>query len=207
MVMSVVPMFPLGLSLLPGQVLPLYLFEERYLRLYNDLTSGDGRFGVVLIERGTESRDDNPTFQVGCIAQLVGSAVHDDGTISIATVGTERIQIVDWLDSDPYPRAAVRPLADGSVTPSGERRLAAAIAKLPRLYALQSELHPGPGSTVPEFPKDPVSATYQLANSIELQPLDVQRILETETANERVDVVDRILDELIDLTELQLRAG
>lgn len=207
MVMSVVPMFPLGLSLLPGQVLPLYLFEERYRRLYSDLATGDGRFGIVLIERGTESRDDSPTFRIGCIAQLVGSAVHEDGTISIATVGTERIKVVEWLDPDPYPRAAVQSLPEGTATPAGELCLAAAIARLPRLYALESELYEGPRSTVPDFLEDPVSATYQLANAVDLQPLDVQRILEAETADDRIDVVARLLDELIDFTELQLRAG
>nr|WP_238148157.1 LON peptidase substrate-binding domain-containing protein [Janibacter hoylei] len=47
-------MFPLGTVLLPGQPLPLQVFEPRYLTMLRDVADGDGRFGVVLIDRGFE---------------------------------------------------------------------------------------------------------------------------------------------------------
>ena len=52
--MDVLPMFPLGTVLLPGQPLPLQVFEPRYLAMLRDVAEGEGRFGVVLIERGFE---------------------------------------------------------------------------------------------------------------------------------------------------------
>ncbi|WP_415830929.1 LON peptidase substrate-binding domain-containing protein [Janibacter anophelis] len=52
--MDVLPMFPLGTVLLPGNPLPLQVFEPRYLAMLRDIAGGDGRFGVVLIERGFE---------------------------------------------------------------------------------------------------------------------------------------------------------
>ncbi len=200
-------MFPLGSPLLPGKVLPLFLFEERYLKLHSDLVDSDGRFGVVLIERGIESRDDNPTFRIGCTAQLLGSATNDDGTLSIVTIGTQRFEIIEWLDSEPYPRAEVEFLPEGPITDEAEERLSAATTKLTRLLALQSELYPGPGSPMPELDSNPIIATYQMAFSLDPQPLDAQRVLEAETADERVAVVDQILDEMIELTELQLGTG
>ena len=48
------PMFPLGTVLFPHAALPLHLFEERYRALAEACLRGDGRFGVVLIERGFE---------------------------------------------------------------------------------------------------------------------------------------------------------
>ena len=81
------------------------------------------------------------------------------------------------------------------------------IGKLPRLFALQSELYPGPGSTVPEFDSNPVISIYQLAITLDPQPLDAQRILEAETADDRITVVSQVLDESIELTEMQLNAG
>lgn len=197
-------MFPLGYPLTPTGVLPLYLFEERYLRLYEHVTGGDGRFGVVLIERGMESRDDNATFDIGCIARLVGSARNEDGSISIVTAGTERFRIVEWLDPDPYPRAVVDLLSEGQVTEDFRELLAQVLEKFPRLVALRSELHVDLNPKVPEFPDDPVLATYQLANSLGLQAIDAQRVLEAETANQRVMVVKGLLDEAIELTRLQL---
>lgn len=44
--MDVLPMFPLGAVLLPGQPLPLQVFEPRYLTMLRDVAAGDGRFGV-----------------------------------------------------------------------------------------------------------------------------------------------------------------
>ena len=44
-------MFPLGSVLFPHAVLPLHVFEPRYRQLTEECLAGDGRFGVVLIER------------------------------------------------------------------------------------------------------------------------------------------------------------
>ena len=123
------------------------------------------------------------------------------------TIGTQRFEIVEWLESEPYPRAEVEFLPEGPITEEAVERLSAAKAKLTRLFALQSELYPGPGSTMPELDSNPIIATYQLAFSLDPQPLDGQRVLEAETSDERVAVVEQILDEMIELTELQLRTG
>src|SRR4051812_26706984 len=48
------PMFPLGTVLFPHAVLPLHVFEPRYRALVETCLHSDGRFGVVLIERGYE---------------------------------------------------------------------------------------------------------------------------------------------------------
>ncbi|MEN3314917.1 MAG: uncharacterized protein V7605_1151, partial [Acidimicrobiaceae bacterium] len=47
-------MFPLGTVLFPGLALPLHVFEPRYQSLVQACLDGDGHFGIVLIERGSE---------------------------------------------------------------------------------------------------------------------------------------------------------
>ena len=59
---KVLPMFPLGSVLFPHALLPLHLFEPRYLALADTVLQGDGRFGVVLIERGREVGAATPGF-------------------------------------------------------------------------------------------------------------------------------------------------
>ena len=49
-----VPMFPLGTVLLPGGILPLHVFEDRYRELTEYCLGNQTSFGVVLIERGHE---------------------------------------------------------------------------------------------------------------------------------------------------------
>ena len=48
------PMFPLSAVLFPHSSMPLHVFEPRYRELMRDCLAGDGRFGIVLIERGSE---------------------------------------------------------------------------------------------------------------------------------------------------------
>ena len=67
-------MFPLNPTLLPGSVLPLKLYESRYLQLYRDIVDRDREFGVVLIERGMDSGGNDARFRTGSVARMVGSA-------------------------------------------------------------------------------------------------------------------------------------
>ena len=48
------PMFPLSAVLFPHAPMPLHVFEPRYRALMRDCLAGDARFGIVLIERGSE---------------------------------------------------------------------------------------------------------------------------------------------------------
>ena len=107
------PMFPLGAVLLPGEVLPLHVFEPRYRALVQDcLAAPDGpRFGVVLIARGHEVGGGDPRHEVGAVA---GSSVTSRLPTAVracsARGGTDPCP--RWLPDDPYPRADVEPIDD-----------------------------------------------------------------------------------------------
>ena len=65
-------MFPLGKVLVPGEVLPLHVFEPRYRQLVVDLLAADDRppeFGVVLIERGWEVGGGDARTDIGTVAR------------------------------------------------------------------------------------------------------------------------------------------
>ncbi|MCK5724108.1 MAG: LON peptidase substrate-binding domain-containing protein, partial [Gammaproteobacteria bacterium] len=47
-----IPLFPLDAVLFPGGVLPLRIFEPRYLDMISDCMKSESRIGVVLIEEG-----------------------------------------------------------------------------------------------------------------------------------------------------------
>lgn len=200
-------MFPLATPLLPGMALPLRLFEERYLQMYADIIDEERQFGVVLIERGIESRDDNPTFDVGCTAYVVGSGVNDDGTLALIAIGRKRIRVDEWLPSDPYPRAMVTEIDDDPLTDSGMRSLQAAADQLPGLLAVAAELNPEFEASAPGLSDDPVQAIYQLAQLAGLQSLDLQKVLGAETSDQRAALVDDLITETVELIRLQLEMG
>ena len=103
--MDALPMFPLGTVLLPGQPLPLQVFEPRYLTMLRDVAAGDGRFGVVLIERGFEVGGGDQRFAVGCVASIEQVRPMGGGRVGLIARGQERIEVARWLPDDPYPLA------------------------------------------------------------------------------------------------------
>jgi Lon protease-like protein len=197
-------MFPLGTVLLPGSVLPLYLFEPRYVEMYGDIVAGDREFGVVLIERGPAAGGDETRFDHGTIARMVGSATHEEGTISLVTVGTRRIVVEEWLDPAPYPRARVEVLRDDPLSETGFEFVEEGVDLLNRLKILFSELGADVGVDPPQLSDEPTAATYQMAQLAGLQAIDLQKVLEAESSDLRAGLVRDLLEDQVELVQLQL---
>lgn len=112
------PLFPLGLVLLPGLLLPLHVFEERYRVLISellDLPEQQRRFGVVAIRQGREVGADGVTalHEVGCSALLRRVDPHADGRFDIVTTGADRFRLDSLVpDAGPYPTGRVEWLPD-----------------------------------------------------------------------------------------------
>ena len=87
------PMFPLGTVLFPHALLPLHVFEPRYRLMTERVLRGDGEFGVVLIERGSEVGGGDTRFDVGTVARVVRAQELPDGGYALATVGIRRIRV------------------------------------------------------------------------------------------------------------------
>src|SRR5688500_15370184 len=80
--MGAMPMFPLGMALLPGAVLPLHVFEPRYRQMVHDMLADEvdaPEFGVVMIERGREVGGGDTRTRVGTVARLVDIRALPDG--------------------------------------------------------------------------------------------------------------------------------
>ena len=133
-------MFPLGAVLFPSMVLPLHVFEPRYRALTRDCLAGDRRFGVVLIERGSEVGGGDVRFSVGTAAQIVEAAELPDGRFALGTVGVQRVRVVSWLDDDPYPRAEVEVWADPPPTDMLVATHEENVVLLRRVLAMKAEL-------------------------------------------------------------------
>lgn len=192
---------------MPGMALPLRLFEPRYLQMYTEIIDAKREFGVVLIERGIESSDGNTTYDVGCVAYIVGSGLHEDGTIAIVALGRNRLRVVEWQRSDPYPRAIVEDLVDEPLSEDGMQFLESAADRLPGLLAVAAELNPELEAEPPELSEDPVQAIYQLAQLAGLQAFDLQRVLEADPTDSRAELVDELMSETVEMIQLQLGLG
>jgi Lon protease-like protein len=189
------PMFPLGSVVFPATYLPLHVFEERYRRLTRDCLDGDREFGVVLIERGHEVGGGDVRTDVGTVVQIVAAEEAADGRWALGGLGVRRLRVVHWLDDDPYPRAEVEELADGTWTETADAALAEAERHVRRSFALRAELdEPTPPIDV-ELSPDPSAAAWQLASLAPIGPLDQQLLLTVDDPADRLRLLATMTDE------------
>jgi Lon protease-like protein len=192
--MAVLPMFPLGTVLFPHMPLRLRVFEERYLIMLSELLkANDLRFGVVLIERGHEVGGGEQRFGIGTIAELL-RVTADEGFVNVAAHGAERIEVIDWLDDAPHPRANVRVLPNLVWDPDLVTLRDKADRVVRRTLAVASEFTENIWPADIELSADPVEASWQLAGIAPLGALDQLALLGCPTLTE-------LLTKLIKLTE------
>jgi|SRR5215211_550044 len=192
--MAVLPMFPLGTVLLPYMPFRLRVFEERYLiMLSNLLEAEEVHFGVVLIERGHEVGGGEQRFRIGTIAE-VQRITAGEGFLDVTARGTERIEVVEWLEDAPHPRAEVGVLSelvwDASLKTLRDR----ADGLVRRTLAIASEFADDVWPADIELSDDPVEACWQLAGIAPVTSLDQLSLLSC-------DSVHDLLAKLIKLTE------
>lgn len=194
--MDGMPMFPLGSVLLPGVVLPLHIFEPRYQQLVRDcLESAQHEFGVVLIDRGSEVGGGDMRADVGVVATMLQVAALDGGRFAVVAVGSRRIRVITWLDDDPYPRAEIAEWPDAEVDVSTER-LAATAGRARSCAGLAVEM--GDRSNVPEgeLTGEPSADSFLLAAISPFGPVDQYATLCAPDPLARLDLIDRLLDDV-----------
>jgi len=107
------PMFPLGMPLLPGRLLPLRIFEPRYVALLRHcLLQENPEFGVVLIERGFEVGGGDQRTMIGTVASILEAVPRPTGDFGVISFGKRRLRILEWLPDDPHPWARVEDWPD-----------------------------------------------------------------------------------------------
>ncbi len=186
--MTVTPMFPLESVLLPGMVLPLHVFEDRYRTLVRDCLAGDREFGVVLIERGSEVGGGDVRSEVGTVAQIVQAEEGEDGRWVVVAVGVRRVRVQEWLGDAPYPRADLVDWpddTDGADRADLDQLYGQQVSALRRVLAMTAELGLPADPTV-EVSEDPVLGSYHLSLLAPIGSLDRQRLLAAAGPRDRI---------------------
>jgi Lon protease-like protein len=202
-------MFPLQTVLFPNAVMPLHVFEPRYRELTETCLSSDGRFGVVLIERGAEVGGGDSRFSVGTVARIVEAARTPDGRYLLATVGAERLRVRRWLPDDPYPRAEIDLLSEPKRVPARAMQQRDVVERLlMRVLALWAELgQPAPSVDAVQLDADPIRASFEAAAMAPIGPLDAQRLIEIDDPCERFDRLEAMLTDEVELLQMRLAGG
>ncbi|AQA02060.1 ATP-dependent protease [Mycobacterium sp. MS1601] len=207
--MSSTPMFPLESAMLPGEELPLRVFEPRYAALVQDtLDRDDKSFGVVLISRGREVGGGDDRHDIGVRARIAAFEDYGDGTYRLRCPLTERIRVTEWLSDDPYPRAVVQSWPDepGPVSQSSIVEVEDRIWGLFERIAMARDAHLPDRADVLGTGLDVTAGQrlYELAARMPMGTADKYSVLAAASPADRLTALQEAVDTVTAMVEFQL---
>jgi Lon protease-like protein len=191
------PLFPLQLVAVPGELIPLHVFEPRYRELVQRCRTGDEPFGIVFA-------DDDGLREVACTVQIVETLNEfADGRSNILVRGEDPVRLVEVFDSSAYRTATAEVLVD-DVHLADPARQDRAVDVFRRL-ALAND-----GDEEPNVPPRGPQLSYALAARVEIAQDVKQQLLEDRDEGHRVEVITDLLERLttgvVVAREIQARA-
>jgi Lon protease-like protein len=185
----VIPLFPLGLVLMPELPLPLHIFEERYKSMIGECLADDREFGIVFMN-ATDIQ------AVGCTAKILNVIKrYDDGRLDILTRGQTRFVIKEIYDQKAYLEAQVVYFGDDKMpgTESAQNLADKGIALLQQFTSYEglqndSSLLAG---------MDLKSISFMIAGCEGFSNEEKQRFLEMTSTHERLEKSVQSLEKII----------
>lgn len=180
------PIFELPVVLLPGELMPLHIFEERYKRMIDHCLSEEEPFGIVFRD------EDGSARRIGCTARVTEVLeTFDDGRMDIVVTGGEPFKVLERFDREEYPAGEVEPVAAGETDGDDPAAADAVRETFAELVERVSGNEPAPDELAD-------SDAYAIASRVELPVETKQRLLELRSEDERMRTLGAALDALIE---------
>jgi len=191
---TTIPLFPLGVVLLPAMVLPLHIFEERYKAMIGECLRQDKEFGIVYA-------DDKETMEKGCTAKTIKVIKrYDDDRMDILTQGEQRFEIKHLIDDKAYLQASVVYFNDAEEkkTEDLDKLVSAGLELLKELAHLMGKSTDY--SLAPNLDFETIS--FLIAYNDGFIPSEKQRFLEMTSTRERITQSVELLKKKIEITKI-----
>lgn len=184
-----VPFFPLSTVLFPGGLLPLRIFEPRYVGMVRDCVRDDAPFGVLLIREGRETGPAS-THDVGTLARITDWYQGSDGLLGVTATGEQRFRVLsDQRQADGLTVGTIELLPDEPAVP------------LPPEYQDMSHVLGNVlddlGHLYESLERRMDDAGWVTSRFVEILPIELeqkQRCLENSDPLERLKLVRELLD-------------
>jgi Lon protease-like protein len=100
------PLFPLALVALPGELVPLHIFEERYKTMMAECLEAGTEFGIVWMS-------DDGLRDIGCACEIERVLEQlDDGRMDLLARGTRPFRVIERQAHLPYPAGVIEFVED-----------------------------------------------------------------------------------------------
>ena len=189
---NVIGLFPLQLVVVPGEVVPLHIFEERYKRLVGEVADG-GEFGIVLAE-GDSLRECGCTVRVAEVLEQL-----DDGRLNILVEGSRRFRLVEVREPDDpeaeYLSGLVEYIEDAD--PDAPEALRDGVLDVFRRMLVLMDV---------ETPRPPVGEgplSYRVAAAVDFGAPLKQELLESLSEEQRLETLLTVMETLLPRLELR----
>jgi Lon protease-like protein len=178
------PLFPLGLVLIPRELVPLHIFEERYKLMIGECIDAGREFGIVWLS-------DDGLKDVGCSARVDRVLERfDDGRLNVLVEGTTPFRLLRRIDELPYPAGDIQPLADDPEDPEDAKAIAAARERYADLVAEVTDERPDADALA-------LLDAYGMAATLDVGLEAKQSLLELRTERARLEQLDTLFGEAL----------
>jgi hypothetical protein len=196
------PLFPLNTVLFPDGILPLKVFETRYIDMVRACMKSGSPFGVVLIKSGQEVGAAAQPESVGCLAHITQWDMQDLGVLMLRTRGGARFRILETrVLPDERLEARIEMIPADTTPAVSDMHVACAKALKTVADAIQvkGKLEQGEDFVSPFASPMHLDESGWVANRwCEILPIPLkarQKLLELEDAQSRLSVVYQYLQQ------------
>jgi Lon protease-like protein len=179
------PIFELPAVILPGELLPLHIFEERYKRMIGHCLEAEEPFGIVF-------RDDEGTaHRIGCMARVTEVLERfEDGRMNIVVAGEQPFRVLERFESSDYPLGEVEPIdAEAEAAEDSEAGTMARQAFAELVERVSGE--------PPDASELSAESAYGIAARVELPAETKQALLELRSEPDRMQMLANALSALV----------
>lgn len=202
------PALPLigGAFVFPHMVQPLVIGQQRSIRLIDDVMKQEERLVVLVASREEDVERPEPEnlHLIGTVARIHHLSRGPNGVLHIVVQGLERVQILDYPETEPYLVARVEEKSDhvapGIETEALRRVVIDMLRRLQEMSAIQKEL-----VQAAEGLSDPRHLVYLVASQIQLSTSVRQEILELDPVDAKLRLIIEHLQHEVEVTELGVR--
>ena len=167
------PLFPLDLVLMPGEVLSLHIFEPRYRVMISEAHATRSEFGIV-------RQAGDSLVRVGCAAKVREVTKRfEDGRFNIDAIGTRRFVALSFDSSEECLHGAVEFFGDDSPVQADAAKVQAMLDAALRVRRLVGQ---GPAKWEPNHPW----LSFRIASDLPVAKETKQALIETRTELDRV---------------------
>ena len=188
--MQDIALFPLNTVLFPGGLLPLRIFETRYVDMVGGCMRQDAMFGVVLIVDGNDTSAVVNIAEVGTAARIVDFQTQPDGLLGLLCRGERRFRVQQRRQqADGLNRATIEWMQDAPLTPL-DPQFQPLVSVLRKVMARLASI----GRFIEPNYEDASWVSHRLAEFLPLEAPWQQRLLEIDDPNVRLGMLAPLIE-------------